>query len=494
MPTPITAKLLAGALFAGAAVLTGDVTLLATAGGLGVNWASEALAELGGARLAPGSPLAQASAQALRKAISSLERQFRAEVNANTERKSFALLRATAGSVTEPAYAAGAAQLADLQRTVASSLDELLHDHDEQEVLFLRANLLPATARALRDELDGNDAAWRAFHGRLIEQLHARAAQSGAPTDLAPILQRLDDQQRTLSALRDGDDAMDAVLAKVQALIEQLEQGSQPEQDEITFENRDLKVGGRLQEAVGDIHNDGAVSAGHQATSTRPSRKVTFINDKVEVQGDAQLAAGSIYNQSAHAQGGGAATDRPDARPVLAIFAEPNDRAETHWLREAQVLRGILLPFEQRFPLREIAGCTPDELHIALLTVRPGILHFQGHGTREGLAFADMLNSTETIDWQAMMSTLQSCDTLTCVVLNACESHVHAQVGPQRFHLITTPGGVGAEATRIFTQGFYAALVAGRSVEQAYGDGCNLLHIKRVNRREWPTLTRSQAQ
>jgi CHAT domain len=154
-----------------------------------------------------------------------------------------------------------------------------------------------------------------------------------------------------------------------------------------------------------------------------------------------------------------------------------------------RALRGLLLPFESQFSLRELSNITPEELFQALLTIRPGILHFQGHGTTDGLIFEDTQGGRYRVTWQALMGTLASCESLTCVVLNACDSHVHAQVGAQRFHLITTPGSVSSEATRAFTQGFYAALRAGRSVPLAHRDGCNLLDLKGIARAEWPQLT-----
>lgn len=179
----------------------------------------------------------------------------------------------------------------------------------------------------------------------------------------------------------------------------------------------------------------------------------------------------------------------PGAQPVLAIFAEPAKLGTTEREAEARMLRSLLLPFEAQFSLRELANITPEELYQALLTVRPGILHFQGHGTTDGLVFEDTQGDRYDVPWQALMATLESCETLTCVVLNACDSHVHAQVGPQHFHLITTPGKVSSESTRAFTQGFYAALRAGRSVPLAHRDGCNLLGLKGIARGEWPTLT-----
>jgi hypothetical protein len=274
--------------------------------------------------------------------------------------------------------------------------------------------------------------------------------------------------------------------------------------DDTTFRNEELKVGGSLNQAAGDI--GGSATSDTDPSSLRKPRTTMFENKGVEVKGDVNQAAGNIYQHSVHVQGGTAVvTTNPQQRygsstgiggqdthqpqQVLAIFAEPRGLRPTDWQSEARVLRDVLLPFEQQYALREYSNSTPDYLYQVLLSIQPSILHFQGHGTREGLAFEDMLHDVHIVGWQELMNTLTACETLTCVVLNACDSHVHAQVGPQRFHLITTPGAVSIETTHAFTQGFYAALRAGRSIPLAYRDGCNLLGMKGIARDEWPVLT-----
>jgi hypothetical protein len=550
-----TTKLLIGSLLAGAAMLTGDVTLLATAGGIGVNWASEALPQLANQQLNSGSPLAQAGSSALRKALSDLEKQFRTSVNPNTERRSFRLLRETTGAVLDPAYPPGAANLADLQTTIATSLDDLLHGHDAQEVAFLRTHLLPALVRRFREELDSNDAAWRAFHGRLIEQLHARAAQPNPPADLTPLITRLDNQQQALDALRDGDSALEQCLAHMKELITRLEQGQKPQPAAVSFHNQDVRVRGNLNQAGGNIYQNSAHAqdggtaivnntSGNQTniggnvtgpvmsgtftgpvtftsggtptppTSSANDDRQTLIQEKERRLGKLQVTAArygfstppEVVVEIEHLKREIAALERgkapsaqptqtpiaPATLPVLAIFAEPAGLTATAWEAEARELRRLLLPFETQFSLREMANITPEDLYQALLTVRPGMLHFQGHGTTNGLVFEDSTGDRYNVSWQALMATLASCESLNCVVLNACDSYVHSQVGAQRFHLITTPGKVSTEATRAFTQGFYAALRAGRSVPVAYRDGCNLLGLKGIAKNEWPALTEAQ--
>jgi hypothetical protein len=174
---------------------------------------------------------------------------------------------------------------------------------------------------------------------------------------------------------------------------------------------------------------------------------------------------------------------------VLAAFAEPQGTLATEWEREARVLREVLLPFSHQFRLEMLLNCTTDDLHTALLYQQPAFLHFHGHGTATGIVLEDRVGGRHQVAWRALMETLGSCDTLGCVILNACDSHVHTQVGRQPFHLITTPGSVSTEAAREFTRGFYSALVARRAAPAAYRQGCHLLALKGFPESERPILT-----
>lgn len=222
------------------------------------------------------------------------------------------------------------------------------------------------------------------------------------------------------------------------------------------------------------------------AASTPATTNSTTINGDV---------TGSVFSGSFHGPVTVSSTtgNAPDGSPkqvtILAAFAQPRGLDATEWEREVRELRTMLIQSARNYRIEIMPRCTPEELHRSLLHIRPNMLHFQGHGTSEGLVFEDSSGDSHRVRWKAMMRTLLSAETLECVILNACESHVHAQVGPQRFHLITTPGSVSTETTRAFTSGFYDALIAGLSIPQAYHSACNLLDLKGLPEEEWPVLT-----
>jgi hypothetical protein len=174
---------------------------------------------------------------------------------------------------------------------------------------------------------------------------------------------------------------------------------------------------------------------------------------------------------------------------ILAVFAEPHQTTPTAWEQEAEVLRAALSPYPYQYRLEIVHRCTPEELHRSLLRLRPRILHVQGHGTREGLLFVDRLGDQHVVSWPALVQTLADAPWLQSVVLNACDSYVHTQIGPQHFDLITTDGALSTEVSQAFTAGFYEALTARIGIAGSYSAGCNRVRLSGMAAVAMPTLT-----
>ena len=277
-----TQKLLAGALLAGAALLTGSTALITVAGGVGVNWSSEALWGLWDARdlrLQGDEPLARAYREAIESAIRDLRRQYAAESGGRTPLAAFDLVAACArdlGSAQFPPTL----DVAAVQGTLDEALDRLLFGHDPQQAAFLRARLLPAVARAFRLQMAGDDRAWRRYHGRLIEQMAAASARAastpgnappGAPAgvEAAPMLTaaELDTVRAALADAAAAQADLRASAARLDELIRAWQETAAQGQGgrAVTFDNK-------------DVHADTLVQGGERA-----------------------------YSQSAHSEGGGTA-------------------------------------------------------------------------------------------------------------------------------------------------------------------------------------------
>lgn len=435
-------KLLAGALLAGIGVITGQATLIATAGGVGVNWLAEGLAGLWPALAGqPSDPLAKAYAAAIRAAVQGLEDDYRRTVDPRAGRAAFRLVAGCADALAGADAAPGVASVDAAQRALEAALAALLHGHDERQAAYLRQRLLPASAAAFQRRLVQDEAAWREFHGLLLQALAANNAA------LLGKLERVDDVLAAWSS-------PEASLAQLQRIEAQL-----------------------------------------QALASRPAAAPppVFDNRGLRVRGSVYQAAGNQYFNSAHATGGGAAfvpnivgpppagwpaaaTPSP-AQDVTLLFLAANP-LDTPRLRLDQEARRVDAALRQarhggRFHLAQHWAVRSEDLLDALLRRRPAIVHFAGHGRASGqLILEDATGQAAPLAPAAITGLLAVTSGVRCAVLNACWSDALAAALLQATACVVGMASAVEDAAAIaFAAGFYRALADGESVAAAVGAG-----------------------
>jgi hypothetical protein len=266
-------KTVAGALLIGSSLLTANAALVAVAGGIGVNWASEGLQGLIRHRQASklATPLARAYNAAIRAAVERLRSDYVTRHDSRSPTLAFDLVAACANDLASAATAFANTPLAggEAQAQLERGLDELLFGHDPRQVAFLKKHLLPTTARALRDALSADAEAWMSFHGLLIEDLRASQAALADKLDrTAEVLERFEDPSAALKALQSSlnfigegtgridartermEKAQDDMAANVRMILEllkkQTEAPRQSSGSSVTFDNRGMRVGGDI--------------------------------------------------------------------------------------------------------------------------------------------------------------------------------------------------------------------------------------------------------
>lgn len=116
----------------------------------------------------------------------------------------------------------------------------------------------------------------------------------------------------------------------------------------------------------------------------------------------------------------------------------------------------------------------PADITQFLLDTNPDIVHFSGHGTAGGhLCFEDESGKVTTVSPDALAAAFRLfSDRVRCVVLNACFSELQARAVSQHIpHVVGMRSPISDDAAIAFSVGFYKALGAGRSIEQAYEFG-----------------------
>lgn len=137
----------------------------------------------------------------------------------------------------------------------------------------------------------------------------------------------------------------------------------------------------------------------------------------------------------------------------------------------------------------------PDDLIQALNEIRPQVVHFSGHGRRNGLVLASADGTrAHTADAAALKQLFEVFrGDIRVVFLNACLSLPQAEaIADVVGCAIGTRGTISDTAAVTFGASFYRAIAFGKSVQEAYEQARVALALEHVEDQECPVLvTRS---
>lgn len=193
---------------------------------------------------------------------------------------------------------------------------------------------------------------------------------------------------------------------------------------------------------------------------------------------------------------------RQGGSPVTILFlsADPDDVTQ---LRVSEEFREIqeklrLARLREHFILSSPRlSARPMDVSQALLDVQPNIVHFSGHGTSAGeLCFEDSMGGTHPIEPGALAALFeQFANSISCVLLNCCYSDLQATaIATHIDYVIGMKQEIADGAAIAFTVGFYQALGAGRSVEEAFTFGCVQIRLQGIPEHLTPVLRKKSSE
>lgn len=158
---------------------------------------------------------------------------------------------------------------------------------------------------------------------------------------------------------------------------------------------------------------------------------------------------------------------------ILSLFADPLRVSKIRIDREARLLKEIEDLGRITVKMRHAVRVT--DIVRALVYEKPRILHFGGHGLRDGrLVFEDDRGAPATVGPENLAQAIMaaSADLLDCVVLNSCYTAGNAEAfrGATR----AVAGSVTSlkdDCALAFARGFYTVIGAGQPVAKAYAAG-----------------------
>lgn len=174
----------------------------------------------------------------------------------------------------------------------------------------------------------------------------------------------------------------------------------------------------------------------------------------------------------------------PPVKPrILLLAANPRDTGQLRWGQEQRDIREALLLSGDRYGLETRPAVRPRDLTLALVEIRPRILHFSGHGNADGgLCLEGEGGYSHPVPPQTLadvFSVLKG--QIECVVLNACFASIQAQeISRHVRYVVGMVGQVGDAGALAFATGFYQAVGAGASIPEAVGMGRALFNLLRL--------------
>jgi hypothetical protein len=160
---------------------------------------------------------------------------------------------------------------------------------------------------------------------------------------------------------------------------------------------------------------------------------------------------------------------------ILMLSANPTDQVELQLDKEFHLLSDALKEtrFHDRFEINYRPSCRIDDISRAILTFRPNILHFSGHGEKNtgGLVFEDKTGGKAEVVKQFHLASLLagSQDYLKLVILNSCYSDIEAQYMADKIgNVIAMENKISDTDALNFAKQFYTTLGFCGSIDKSF--------------------------
>lgn len=171
-------------------------------------------------------------------------------------------------------------------------------------------------------------------------------------------------------------------------------------------------------------------------------------------------------------------------KKILILLASPQDK-DTPPLELDRELHQVETALERSLDLNQFEllirwAARVEDLRRELLHEKPQIVHFSGHGAGSyGLVLETDSRQKQFVSTEALAGLFELCkDYVECVLLNACYSQEQAIAIHRHIdYVIGMNQAILDRAAIEFAIGFYDALAAGRSYEDAYKVGCNAIAL-----------------
>ena len=170
---------------------------------------------------------------------------------------------------------------------------------------------------------------------------------------------------------------------------------------------------------------------------------------------------------------------------TLIVCANPSNTSRIQVDEEAREISNCLQlgPFRDTFKLQTETATTASDLQKLLMTYRPHIVHFSGHGHKEHkIILGGTKSRGQKVDQAGLAGLLALYKRhLRLVLLNACFTSTQAELISKAVqYAIGTSRPIGDKVAVTFAGAFYRALGFGKSVQEAFASAKAELALTRL--------------
>lgn len=167
--------------------------------------------------------------------------------------------------------------------------------------------------------------------------------------------------------------------------------------------------------------------------------------------------------------------EKKSVKTILVLSANPRETSQLRFDEEIREIEEGLqrARLRDRYDIKHKLALRFKDLRRALLDYKPQIVHFSGHGSKEGLTIEDDQGKPTLISAEVLSGLFKLCaEHVECVMLMACYSAIQATAISEHIdYVIGMWDKIPDKAAIEFSIGFYDALGAGRSVDDAFEFG-----------------------
>ena len=170
---------------------------------------------------------------------------------------------------------------------------------------------------------------------------------------------------------------------------------------------------------------------------------------------------------------------------ILFLGSEPTNAGRLRLGAELQEVRNRLSS-NSFFEIKDRQAVKPDDVLQTILSYKPHIVHFSGHGKESGeICFEDEKGNSKTIPPDALASLFKLVNEhVKCVLINACYSELQAKAISQFVPIVIgTRKEISDSAAIKFSTGFYTALdtdISQKSLLKAFDSGCIAIRFENL--------------